>query len=84
MLAGFGVFSGGTVTIISIFCFWFCHSLYAIPLCFVTTRRLHDVGKSGWLQLLNLLCCIGTIIVLIMCIPEGQKEANEYGEVPAE
>ena len=45
-----------------------------------TARRFHDIGKSGWMQLLGLIPFVGGLIVLIMCIPEGDKEANAYGE----
>ena len=45
----------------------------------ITCRRLHDVGKSGWFQLLALLPVIGGLIVLFFCIPDGSKETNQYG-----
>lgn len=45
----------------------------------VTARRLHDTDKSGWLQLLALIPIIGGIIVLVLCIPAGNPEANKYG-----
>ncbi len=45
----------------------------------VTARRLHDRGKSGWLQLIGLIPIIGALIVLIMCIPEGDAGENKYG-----
>ena len=51
-----------------------------LPALGVTARRLHDVGKSGWLQLLELIPIVGSIIVLVLCIPEGQKESNQYGD----
>ncbi|MBP5321874.1 MAG: DUF805 domain-containing protein [Kiritimatiellae bacterium] len=51
-----------------------------LPYLGVTARRLHDRGKSGWLQLLAFIPIVGVIIVLILCIPEGDKEANKYGE----
>ena len=51
-----------------------------LPSLGVTARRLHDTGKSGWLQLLGLIPLIGGLIVLILCIPEGSKESNAYGE----
>lgn len=50
-----------------------------LPFLSVTARRLHDTGKSGWMQLLALIPLIGGLIVLILCIPEGSKEANAYG-----
>ena len=55
-----------------------------LPFLGVTARRLHDTGKSGWLQLLALIPVVGGLIVLILCIPEGQKEANQYGAPVAE
>ena len=51
-----------------------------LPSLGITARRLHDLGKSGWLLLLNLIVPIGLFIVLILCIPEGSKEANKYGD----
>ena len=51
-----------------------------LPTLSVTARRLHDRGKSGWLQLLSLIPIIGGIIVLVLCIPEGDAEGNQYGE----
>ena len=52
----------------------------ALPTLGCTARRFHDRGKSGWMQLLGLIPLVGGLIVLIMCIPEGDKEANAYGE----
>ena len=49
------------------------------PTLSVTARRLHDTGKSGWLQLLALIPIIGAIIVLVLCIPAGDADANKYG-----
>ena len=49
------------------------------PTLSVTARRLHDTGKSGWLQLLALIPFIGGIIVLVLCIPAGDADANKYG-----
>jgi len=51
-----------------------------LPTLGATARRLHDLGKTGWLQLVGLICCIGPFIVIFMCLPDGQKEANQYGE----
>ena len=49
------------------------------PTLGITARRLHDVGKSGWLQLLALIPVIGILIVLFLCIPAGSGESNQYG-----
>lgn len=48
------------------------------PVLSLTVRRLHDRGKSGWWILVGLL--FGNIVLLLMCYPEGDKEANAYGE----
>jgi uncharacterized membrane protein YhaH (DUF805 family) len=53
-----------------------------IPLISATARRLHDVGKSGHLQWLYLLCGIGFILCPILCIPDGSPAPNKYGESP--
>ncbi len=44
----------------------------------VGTRRLHDVGRSGWWQLLG-FTGIGFFIFFIMCIPKGDAGENKYG-----
>ena len=49
------------------------------PTLGITARRLHDVGKSGWLLLLALIPVIGVLIVLFLCIPAGSGESNQYG-----
>ena len=66
---------------------WILQGIYSLAILLpglgVAARRLHDTGKSGWLQLLGLIPFIGWIIVLILCALEGHKEANQYGEAPA-
>ena len=66
----------------------FLTSLYAlavfIPVLAVTTRRLHDIGKSGFYIFLVLIPLIGSLILLyFMCI-EGEAHANKYGLNPKE
>ena len=52
-----------------------------VPTIAVTTRRLHDTGRSGWWQLLY-LTCIGGIVVLIWTIMDSQPGDNQYGPNP--
>ena len=55
-----------------------------LPALGATARRLHDLGKTGWLQLIGLICPpIGSIVVLLMCIPDGEAGENKYGPAPA-
>ncbi len=53
-----------------------------VPSIAVGVRRLHDIGKSGWMLLVSLIPFIGSIWLLIMLCTEGQKEDNEYGPDP--
>ncbi|OOF45956.1 DUF805 domain-containing protein [Rodentibacter trehalosifermentans] len=36
---------------LSVGAYWFIYIVYMIPSISVTTRRLHDLGYSGWLQI---------------------------------
>lgn len=55
-----------------------------IPMLAAWVRRLHDVGKSGHLLWLILLCGVGGLVPLIMCISDGQPGENQYGPNPKE
>ena len=50
-----------------------------IPLLAVGSRRLHDIGRSGWLQLL-MITVIGIIPLMIWWVMEGSEKLNKYGE----
>ena len=52
-----------------------------LPTLAVGARRLHDIGKSGWWQLLNLICC-GGLVLIYFWVQEGHKGDNEYGPAP--
>ena len=52
-----------------------------VPNIAVTTRRLHDTGRSGWWQLIS-LTCIGWIIILVWTAMDSTPGANKYGENP--
>ena len=45
-------------------------------------RRMHDVGKSGFWLLINLIPLVGTIIYLVFCATPGDAGANAYGPDP--
>ncbi len=49
----------------------------------VGSRRLHDTNKSGWLQLLYLIPCVGWIVIFILCAQPGTAGDNAYGAPPA-
>jgi len=45
----------------------------------VGCRRLHDTGKSGWLQLLALIPCVGVIVLIVFWVQPGTAGDNAYG-----
>jgi uncharacterized membrane protein YhaH (DUF805 family) len=56
-------------------------SLLAIPSAWFLfaqgAKRCHDLGNSGWLQL------ILPISIWLMLFMKGEQQANEYGELPS-
>ena len=52
-----------------------------LPNFCVSVRRLHDLGKSGWWNLL-VFTIIGIIPLLIFMVMEGEEHPNQYGNVP--
>ncbi len=52
-----------------------------IPSISIATRRLHDIGRSGWWQLIVLVPFIG-MIVLIFFLVQDSHDANDYGANP--
>ncbi|MCD6545006.1 MAG: DUF805 domain-containing protein [Flavobacteriaceae bacterium] len=53
-----------------------------VPSLAVGARRLHDTGKSGWLQLLHLIPILGTIVLIVFWIQDGNTGDNKYGSTP--
>jgi uncharacterized membrane protein YhaH (DUF805 family) len=49
-----------------------------LPYLAVTSRRLHDIGKSGWWQLIGFIPLIGWVVLIYWCV-QGPKEPNTYG-----
>ena len=55
------------------------HLIIMIPTLAVAARRLHDVNKSGWWQLIA-ITLIGIIPLVIWMATEGTKKNNPYGK----
>lgn len=53
-----------------------------VPSLAAGSRRLHDTGKSGWLQLLGLIPVVGWIVLIYLTAQPGQAGTNEYGAPP--
>ena len=49
-----------------------------IPSISVAARRLHDINKSGWWQLLW-ITIIGGILLIIWYATDGERKKNRFG-----
>ncbi len=52
-----------------------------VPSLAVGARRLHDINKSGWWQLLVLIPIVG-IWLIVLLATKGTKGDNQYGADP--
>jgi uncharacterized membrane protein YhaH (DUF805 family) len=52
-----------------------------LPSTAVATRRLHDIDKSGWLQLIALIPVLGWIAIIYL-LAQPPKEPNRFGDAP--
>ena len=58
--------------------------LILIPSLTVAVRRLHDVGKSGWMLLIGLIPLVVAIWLLILLLRDSEAGENKYGPNPKE
>lgn len=61
---------------------WLISLATIVPSIAVGVRRLHDINKSGWFMLLNLIPIVGSIILIVWFCQEGTIGPNQYGEDP--
>jgi uncharacterized membrane protein YhaH (DUF805 family) len=47
-----------------------------LPSLAIGARRLHDINKSGWWQLIALIPIVGPIILIIWWATPSKKESN--------
>lgn len=52
-----------------------------VPSIALQCRRLHDIGKSGWWQLIGLIPCVGWIIMIVWDATPPKPEGNRYNAV---
>lgn len=53
-----------------------------IPGLSVSVRRLHDIGKSGWMLLIFLIPLVGIIWLLVLMVMDSNPGDNKYGANP--
>jgi uncharacterized membrane protein YhaH (DUF805 family) len=54
----------------------------ALPSLGLAARRLHDVGKSGWWQLVSFIPFIGLVVIIYLLVKQGETGPNKYGNDP--
>jgi uncharacterized membrane protein YhaH (DUF805 family) len=66
----------------------YVYLLYALavflPGLAVLVRRLHDVGKSGWMILIALIPLVGAIWLIVLLCTDSQSGPNQWGNNPKE
>ena len=77
----FGNLRGGNGFLL--FIGWIIYIILWLATLAVGCRRLHHTRKSGWLQLLLLIPCIGVIILIIFWVQPGNSTGDKYGPAPA-
>lgn len=55
-----------------------------VPGLAVLVRRLHDIGKSGWMFLVVLIPIAGAIWLLVLLLTDSAPGENKYGPNPKE
>ena len=55
-----------------------------IPGLAVGVRRLHDVGKSGWMILISFIPIVGAIWLLVLLVMDSTPGENRFGSYPKE
>ncbi|MEX6501813.1 DUF805 domain-containing protein [Pseudomonas zhanjiangensis] len=48
----------------------------------IAAQRLHDIGWSAWLWLLNLVPVVGGVFALLLLVVPGDSGANRFGPPP--
>lgn len=76
-LIDLALFRDSSIQILTII--WFLATV--IPHLAVGCRRLHDIGQSGWLQLLWIIPCIGFIVMIVLYAMPTKVGENQYGAV---
>nr|MDA3843971.1 DUF805 domain-containing protein [Candidatus Kapabacteria bacterium] len=53
-----------------------------VPSIAVGVRRLHDIGKRGWMLIVAFIPIIGWIWLIVLFCLKGSVEDNEFGSNP--
>lgn len=53
-----------------------------LPFLSVTVRRLHDTDRSGWWWWIQLIPCVGFIVILVFMLLDSTPGDNRFGPNP--
>ena len=53
-----------------------------VPSLAVGVRRLHDIGRSGWMLLISLIPVIGSLYLLYLFCLDSEPKSNAWGANP--
>lgn len=56
--------------------------LLILPILAVSARRMHDIGKSGWWILIQIVPIVGNIIFIALSLFDSKPGDNQYGPNP--
>lgn len=56
--------------------------VFVLPSIAVTIRRLHDIGRTGWWWLIQLVPYVGTVVMIVFACFDSQPGDNKYGPNP--
>lgn len=77
-------FQTGTVHTVFTYTVIIYAALTFIPALAVMVRRWHDLGRTGWWILLNLVPGVGTLVSMCFFLGRGDRGTNDYGRDPRE
>jgi len=72
-----------TTSVIHFPIFWYSLISF-LPGLAVAVRRLHDIGKTGWMLLIALIPIIGAIWLIVLMVEDSNSGENKYGANPKE
>jgi uncharacterized membrane protein YhaH (DUF805 family) len=54
----------------------------AFPMAAITVKRLHDLGRTGWIALVAFLPFLNLLSIVLLSALPGTVGPNRYGSVP--
>lgn len=48
----------------------------------ITVRRLHDINRSGWYALINLIPFVAAFLQVYLMLAKSYPTENQYGKLP--